>query len=173
MSCPLRAINNWLTLCCLVGLGLSIYAFAVEQAVEKNPNYHAMCDLGDRVSCTNVFKSDYAKGFGIVGKLFGKDHSFNKPNSLFGIIFYSLIATLAQASTPFTTKFSAYAILLSNFASLYFAYILVFILNDLCIVCVSTYLVNGLNLLIIYIKNKHVSGRCRCSSLKRTKIKSQ
>lgn len=52
------AITNYgLTLFCLIGLGLSIYAYAVELAFEQNSNYKPMCDINAHMSCTKAFKS--------------------------------------------------------------------------------------------------------------------
>ena len=44
--------------------------------------------------------------------------------------------------------------ILSNFLSVYLACILYFILHDFCVVCVSTYVVNALNLYYTYKKRK-------------------
>ncbi|KAJ8959651.1 hypothetical protein NQ318_021839 [Aromia moschata] len=146
----LSKVNSWLTLSCLVGLGLSLYAYAVELQVEMNENYQPICDINPHVSCSKAFKSDYGKGFGI----FGKDSKLHKPNSLFGLMFYSMIATLAQSNARFIVLFSLVLIAISNLLSLYFAYILYFILYDLCIVCVSIYVVNVVNLILIQLKMK-------------------
>lgn len=53
-----RALNVLFTLSSFTGLALSIYAFIVEQAAEKDANYKAMCDINEFVSCTTVFKSE-------------------------------------------------------------------------------------------------------------------
>lgn len=45
------------TFLCVLGLGLSVYALHVELSREKNPDYRAMCDLGESVSCSRVFSS--------------------------------------------------------------------------------------------------------------------
>ena len=42
---------------CTVGLVLSVYALHVELSRERDPEYRAMCDLGDSVSCSKVFTS--------------------------------------------------------------------------------------------------------------------
>lgn len=44
---------------CVFGLVLSVYALHVELSRERNPNYRAMCDLGESVSCSKVFTSRY------------------------------------------------------------------------------------------------------------------
>lgn len=52
-----KLLNSSLTLICLVGLGLSIYSYVIEQATENDKNYKAMCDISENVSCTKAFKS--------------------------------------------------------------------------------------------------------------------
>ncbi len=42
---------------CVFGLFLSVYALHVELSKERNPDYTAMCDLGESVSCSKVFTS--------------------------------------------------------------------------------------------------------------------
>lgn len=44
---------------CVLGLALSVYALHVELSRERNPDYRAMCDLGESVSCSKVFSSRY------------------------------------------------------------------------------------------------------------------
>ncbi|CAB1343708.1 unnamed protein product [Coregonus sp. 'balchen'] len=103
---------------CIFGLFLSFYALHVEISREKDPEYRAMCDLGDSVSCSKVFTSRWGRGFGLVQFFVAKDSALNQPNSLLGIIFYTLQLALAG--------------------------VLAFILGDFCVVCVSTYVVNFL-----------------------------
>lgn len=42
---------------CVFGIVLSVYALHVELSRERNPDYRAMCDLGESVSCSKVFTS--------------------------------------------------------------------------------------------------------------------
>lgn len=51
------AFNYAIVFMCLIGLGLSIYAYLVELALEQNENYVAMCDISERMSCSKAFKS--------------------------------------------------------------------------------------------------------------------
>ncbi|CAH1973704.1 unnamed protein product [Acanthoscelides obtectus] len=143
-------INSLLIFFCLIGLGLSIYTYVVELQLEHDARYKPMCDISPHMSCSKAFTSEYGKGFGI----FGKSSPLYKPNSLFGLMFYSMIATLAFSNSMFITKVSLVLIVLSNIISLWFAYVLYFILFDFCIVCVSTYIVNVFNFLLIQLKVK-------------------
>lgn len=44
---------------CFFGLVLSVYALHVELSRARDPDYRAMCDLGEAVSCSKVFTSRY------------------------------------------------------------------------------------------------------------------
>ncbi|CAH0564774.1 unnamed protein product [Brassicogethes aeneus] len=151
MKVKTGVLNTFLTISCFTGLGLSIYAYYIGLNLEVNKNYQPLCDINERISCTKPFKSKYAKGLG----LFTEDSIFYKSNSLFGIFFYSLLTILAQSSTRFTTSISFVLIALSNFCSLWFAYILYYVLYDLCMVCVGTYLVNFFNLILVHFKMRN------------------
>ncbi|XP_041830513.1 vitamin K epoxide reductase complex subunit 1 [Melanotaenia boesemani] len=127
---------------CLFGLVLSIYALHVELSRERDPDYRAMCDLGESVSCSKVFTSRWGRGFGLIQFFVAKDSPLNQPNSVLGIIFYTL-----QLGLGFSlSKKAALALVLSSWVSmagsLYLASILAFVLGDFCMVCVSTYIVN-------------------------------
>ena len=70
MSCSCRLFG--LTLC-LAGLALSLYAYYVEVMMEASGGqYEALCDVSEKVSCTKVFNTSFAKGFGIVDKVVGE-----------------------------------------------------------------------------------------------------
>ncbi|CAG9833156.1 unnamed protein product [Diabrotica balteata] len=150
----LPRINSLLTLSCICGAGLSLYGYYIGLELERNDNYKPMCDINPQVSCSKAMQSKYGKGLGI----FGEDSQFYKPNSLFGIMFYSMIATLVQSNSKFIAWVSLVLIALSNFLSIYFAYILYFVLYDLCIVCVAIYAVNVINLLLIKLKLKTIDA---------------
>ena len=57
-----------LVLLCMLGISVCIYALSVEFHVEANPEYEAMCDINDKMSCTKVLTSEYGKGFGLLGQ---------------------------------------------------------------------------------------------------------
>ncbi|XP_008201671.1 vitamin K epoxide reductase complex subunit 1-like protein 1 [Tribolium castaneum] len=159
--------NYAISFFCILGLGLSIYAYIVELQVENDSKYVAMCDISEHMSCSKAFKSEYGKGLGLVSK----DSIFYKPNSLLGILFYSLTATLAQSNSPIITRLSYWSIFLANLTSLYFAYILYFKLYDFCIVCVSTYVVNILCLILTNFKLRKLTTATaeQIDSIRKTK----
>ncbi|XP_030629525.1 vitamin K epoxide reductase complex subunit 1 [Chanos chanos] len=129
-------------LLCVFGLVLSVYALHVELSRERNPEYRAMCDLGESVSCSKVFTSRWGRGFGLVQYFVDKDSILNQPNSVLGILFYSLQLGLGQ----FVSTRAAVCLVMSSWVSVvgsvYLAGILTVVLGDFCVVCVSTYIIN-------------------------------
>ncbi|CAM5117837.1 unnamed protein product [Eretmochelys imbricata] len=117
-----------------------------------------MCDLSPSVSCSKVFTSRWGRGFGLVEDLLGKHSVFNQPNSLFGIVFYILQTLLASLPAPWRPSHLLGTSLVSIAGSLYLAYILFFVLHDFCLVCVTTYLLNGALLLLNYQRLVGLSG---------------
>ncbi|MBN3313063.1 VKORL protein, partial [Atractosteus spatula] len=82
-------------LVCVLGILLSFYAFHVETEKARDPNYLAMCDVSDSVSCSKVFTSRWGRGFGLLGSIFGKNSAMNQPNSVYGLMFYVFQLLLA------------------------------------------------------------------------------
>jgi len=148
----------------MTGLGLSGYALFVEVNAEKDPeNYKAMCDVDDAHSCTTVFRSKYGKGFGVIGDLMGdQKHPLNQPNSVYGLIFYSLgllLFVCAGQRSKIVAELLFYMTILSNFMSCYLGYLLYAVLKNLCYVCVATYAVNFLLLVFLYFNRRHLRNK--------------
>ncbi|KAM9816972.1 vitamin K epoxide reductase complex subunit 1 [Neosynchiropus ocellatus] len=129
-------------LLCALGLFLSVYALHVELSKEHDPDYRAMCDLGASVSCSKVFTSRWGRGFGLVQIFVDQDSPLNQPNSVLGIIFYTLQLGLGMSMSAKAALFLVFSSWVSVVGSLYLASILAFVLGDFCMVCVSTYIVN-------------------------------
>ncbi|KAM6951356.1 vitamin K epoxide reductase complex subunit 1 [Aplochiton taeniatus] len=127
---------------CIFGFLLSVYALHVELSREKNPEYRALCDLGDSVSCSKVFTSRWGRGFGLVQFFVSKDSALNQPNSVLGILFYTLQLGLGLSVSKRAAFFLVFSSWVSVAGSLYLACVLTIILQDFCVVCVSTYIVN-------------------------------
>ncbi|XP_019619480.1 PREDICTED: vitamin K epoxide reductase complex subunit 1-like protein 1 [Branchiostoma belcheri] len=127
---------------CVVGIILSIYALHVELEKEKNKSYVALCDFSDRVSCTKAFSSYYGKGFGLLQHIVGEDSILIQPNSVLGIIFYVLQLVLGYVGGSLCVHLLFYTSVLSCLGCVWLAYVLYFILQDTCVVCISTYLIN-------------------------------
>ncbi|XP_076844002.1 vitamin K epoxide reductase complex subunit 1 [Brachyhypopomus gauderio] len=128
-------------LCCL-GIVLSVYALHVELSRESNPEYRAFCDLAESVSCSKVFTSRWGRGFGLLQVFIAKDSALNQPNSLLGIVFYTVQLGLGQMASRKAAQVLVMMSWLSTLGSVYLAAILVLVLGDFCVVCVSTYLIN-------------------------------
>ncbi|CAH0381002.1 unnamed protein product [Bemisia tabaci] len=162
MPVSTKGWNNGIRILCFIGISLSIYALYVEVSKKHNPNYVALCDVSEHMSCSNVLNSSFSTGFGI----FSKDSMLNQPNSLFGIIFYSTFFLLSYLNFKIVSKLLIILAVVSNISSVYFACILIFILKDFCLVCVSTYFVNvGLLFCSIY-KTKILDIESKKSKIK-------
>ena len=180
-------LQKWLTLLLYAaGLGLSGYALHAELSYEKDPeNYRydnlksigfyedcvnqrcfccrALCDVDESHKCTAVFSSKYGKGFGILGTLMGDDkHPLNQPNSVYGLAFYVLNAflfVLFGQWSRWAAELQFYLLLLANFMSCYLGYLLYAVLKNVCYVCVATYGVNFLLLILHCIHRKRLRDR--------------
>ncbi|XP_078046072.1 vitamin-K epoxide reductase isoform X1 [Augochlora pura] len=134
---------------CLQGIALSYYGYVVETAKEENDSYEAMCDISEHISCTKAFMSEYGKGFGIIPAT----SPLYMPNSVYGLIFYALVAILGMFNKYSISTLVITLGVCSNLGSIYLAYIL-YILNNVCVVCVSTYLVNAFILILAVKKHR-------------------
>ncbi|XP_065511401.1 vitamin K epoxide reductase complex subunit 1 [Caloenas nicobarica] len=133
---------------CVAGLALSLYALHVEREHARDPAYRAACDLARAVSCTRVFGSRWGRGLGLVEPLLGPDSVANVPNGAIGVAFYLLQGLLGPLRGRAVTLVLLGTSLASLAASLWLAGVLVLALQDLCLVCAATYLLNGLLLVI-------------------------
>lgn len=140
----LTGVNACLVLLCAAGVGVSYYAYFVENNVEHNEKYEAMCDVNEHISCTKVFASKHAKGFGIVAKYLGENHILNQPNSVYGIFFYAFLAILSLINNSFVSNIQLSLSFISNCLSMYLGYLLMYVIKSLCLVCVATYAINFL-----------------------------
>ncbi|CAB3261390.1 unnamed protein product [Arctia plantaginis] len=127
----------------------------VEMAVESQPGYKALCDISERASCSRVLSSKYAKGFGLLSS----ESSLKVPNCIYGIVFYSLVIFLSTFEQLLVTRVMFVFALSSIATSLYLAYLLAFVLYDFCVVCVSTYIVNGVLTALVYKKMTALSAK--------------
>ncbi|XP_030040871.1 vitamin K epoxide reductase complex subunit 1 isoform X2 [Manduca sexta] len=135
----LKNVARALTLTCILGIFLSTYALYVEMAVEIKPGYKALCDISEHASCSKVLSSKYAKGFGLMND----DSALKIPNCIYGTIFYCLMIFLTTFDQLLVVRFQFLLGAASILMCVYLAYLLAFVLHDFCLVCVSTYVVNG------------------------------
>jgi vitamin-K-epoxide reductase (warfarin-sensitive) len=109
-----------------IGFTLSLYGFFVKNKLDKDPTYHPVCDLSDRVSCSKTFLSPYSNLL-IVS------------NTVAGLLFYAGIMLLALFGYA---KLIWYGALAATIVSAIFAYILFFKIETICLLCISIYLIN-------------------------------
>ncbi|KAI0978482.1 hypothetical protein GJ496_008266 [Pomphorhynchus laevis] len=124
------------------GLILSTYALYVKYKLSKNPRYTSVCDLSNRVSCTYAVGSRYSVGFGFFDKIFGEQCYLNIPNSVYGIAYYLLHIFVGFQPSIFLYHAAYYLSIIGVIGTIYLAYILFFVLEDICIICIPTYFVN-------------------------------
>lgn len=154
----LSVYRQSVTILCLVGISLSLYAYYVETRKTNDSSYRAACDINERMSCTRVLTSRWGRGFG----LFNPDSPLNLPDSLFGLMYYCLSLVLNQSyKSQNIAGLRVILAILTNLGSIYLSYILHFVLHDICVVCLGMYTVNFI-LLICNLKlvtttnsNKH------------------
>ncbi|KAF4073031.1 hypothetical protein AMELA_G00254160, partial [Ameiurus melas] len=137
-------------LVCLLGILLSVYAFHVEREKSRDANYRAMCDLSNSISCSKVFGSRWGRGFGLFGSIFGNNSAINQPNSVYGLLFYVFQLLLGMTVSAMAALILMTTSIVSVMGSVYLAYILYFVLKDFCIICITTYALNFILLVLNY-----------------------
>nr|XP_031327030.1 vitamin K epoxide reductase complex subunit 1-like protein 1 [Camelus dromedarius] len=136
---------------CAAGILLSIYA-TTEREGRRNgtPSPTGPLRPGALVKCSCALASRWGRGFGLLGSIFGKDGVLNQPNSVFGLIFYILQLLLGMTASAVAALILMTSSIVSAVGSLYLAYILYFVLKEFCIICVITYVLNFILLIINY-----------------------
>lgn len=110
----------------LIGFGVSLYTYNLEQKVEQQPDYKPACDLSDTVSCTKPIKSKYGKLFFV-------------SNSLVGMLYYCIVAVLAFFDARMLLVLASCGAIV---VSVVLAYILYFKIKSFCLLCNALYVVN-------------------------------
>lgn len=129
---------------CALGVGIAFYSIHVESMLVNIPGYAPACDISSwAMSCSKVFNSEYAKPlshWGLVAKRSFFDLSLPQLALLY---FVPLMAfpRLFKMAPRVGSIFRTLSYLAIGF-NLYLAYILKFVLGEVCIVCVSNYIVN-------------------------------
>ncbi|KAJ8731397.1 hypothetical protein PYW07_004561 [Mythimna separata] len=150
-----KRLNRFVVLTSITGILLSTYALYVEMAVEARPGFSALCDIGEYASCSRVLSSEYAKGFGIIPK----ESPLRIPNPVYGIMFYCLIIFLTTFDQLFVGRLLFLIAVSSIPMCVYLAYLLAFVLHDVCVVCISTYIVNFTLVILAYKKMKAMAAK--------------
>jgi len=155
-------IMRWVVVACFFGIMLSSFAVYVEQQKALDPNYEALCDIGVKVSCSKVFSSAQGKILSYWG-LVPKDSALDMPNAIFGAGFYFAILFMElvfKRSSVFGTTLMFFASLFGGIFSAYLAYVLMYELEDLCLICTGTYVCTATILFVTWRRHRalgHVS----------------
>eukprot|EP00918_Siedleckia_nematoides_P102009 GHVU01222901.1.p1 GENE.GHVU01222901.1~~GHVU01222901.1.p1 ORF type:complete len:168 (-),score=2.26 GHVU01222901.1:2792-3295(-) len=134
-----------------VGLVASAYAVYVERNAGKE-EFNPFCNFGEGRNCLTALTSEYAhmlRHFGIVsaGSL------WDVSNAMAGLVYYGIILGYPlRSARPFRRNVYLVLSLFGLATSLYYGWILYFVLKDLCVVCITTYVVNVLITLGFYLE---------------------
>lgn len=132
-----------LTTVSIFGLALSLYAIYVEIKKTANPDFDAICDISETMSCSKVFLSEQGKIWSWLG-IIPKDSVFDQPNAVYGALFYCIVMFLDSLDEK--NKGANNLLMLLGVAGLglsaLLAKILFFDLHDTCLVCMGSYVCN-------------------------------
>jgi len=143
-----KKCRKWTLILSGLGLLLSCYAFFVSSSKEMDSSYKALCDISETMSCSRVLTSEYSKGFGLVGKLFGTNSSLYHSNALYGMVFYTAVGFTCIYPAVFLAKIQLLFAIMSFIVTVYLSFILFYVLETICVVCVATYIINSISLLV-------------------------
>mmetsp|Transcript_59150 Transcript_59150/g.70578 ORF Transcript_59150/g.70578 Transcript_59150/m.70578 type:complete len:154 (-) Transcript_59150:35-496(-) len=130
-----------------IGALLSLYALYVENRTHEDDEFVALCDI-DRIgaSCSQVFQLPQGRLLSYIG-LIPEEHALDVPNAALGFCFYLLM--LASEIVTIPAMVIQLAVLMAFSSSVFLAYILATI-RELCVLCLTTHVINSC-LLYIYI----------------------
>ena len=120
-------------ICALVGLVASGAAASAHYHLLHDPTYRSFCDVSERVSCTQVYASRFSTVRGV-------------PVAVLGTIWFTVALLLSlgglTARESVRESIPGYLFVLSTLGLsvvLYLAYASFFIINAVCILCLTTY----------------------------------
>jgi uncharacterized membrane protein/protein-disulfide isomerase len=127
-------IRTWISVLAAVALGASLASLYVHYRMIADPTYTSFCDISETVSCEAVYQSAYGTVAGV-------------PVAAGGAIWSALVLLLAffglrSPKSDTTAAVSGYLFVLSTIglaAVLYFGYASFFVLNRMCVLCVTVY----------------------------------
>lgn len=141
----------------LIGFGISWYMLShtieIQYGIRETPSF---CSISSFIDCDAASASSYSHTFGI-------------PNAAFGMALYGLLIFLILTGILYNTLYlwlqTTFAFILVSLAllsSVYLAFISVFVIKTLCILCVADYCVN----LVLFILLKKSLNTGIISSIK-------
>jgi vitamin-K-epoxide reductase (warfarin-sensitive) len=137
----------------ILGILVSLYALWVEHRKALDDTYEALCDLSEGASCTKVLMSSYGHIFSHFG-LVPNGSALDVPNPVLGLCFYSLVLLWPWNYTRLPVLVASLG---SVLFSAYLGYILYAVLKDFCLVCVSSYIINVVILVVEVFSTTSVS----------------
>lgn len=163
LTAQLNSIDRKLLAVLSFGLLLSMFGLYVELKHDSNESYVALCDISQSVSCSAAFTSKFGKGFGLLPEAV----AFKNP--IFGICFYIfLMALVVSCKCKLSSQLLLVMSLISNFGSIYLAYILAVVLKVLCVVCIGIYVINITTFVLAYKRYNIVKQICLIESCKKS-----
>ena len=139
-----KSPNPLLRIFPVLGILVSLYALWVEHRKALDDTYEALCDLSEGASCTKVLMSSYGHIFSHFGFV-PNGSALDVPNPVLGLCFYSLVLLWPR-------NYSRLPVLVASLGSVlfsaYLGYILYAVLKDFCLVCVSSYIINFVILVV-------------------------
>jgi uncharacterized membrane protein len=151
---------------CLVGIGIALYSLYVESMLVNIPGYTPACDVSAwAMSCSKVFNSKYARPLSNVGFV-KRGHVLDLSLPYLALLYFVPLMFLPAISKqqPTSVKLFRATSYVAVCFNMYLAYILKFVLGEVCLVCVSNYIVN-LGLVLT------VDNIARTSGISENKIK--
>jgi len=127
-----------ISILCLLGVVCSYYAMKIENAM---PRTKQMCDINESIGCTIVLTSKYAHLMRLFFNL-EKGSIFDKSNAFYGLCFYTALFIVYWIPLPYHGLIFFLMTLPSIAASCGLAWILYKYLQMLCLICVTTYIIN-------------------------------
>ncbi|KAI6661725.1 Purine nucleoside phosphorylase [Oopsacas minuta] len=115
----------------LTGLSVSLYTAYIYRQKLYNPDYKALCDISETISCSDAIRSRYSKGFGLLDGILDSDSILNIPNFILGIIFFILYSLVTV--TEYFTFLLLPAATISVCISIYLFYILNLVMKIHCL----------------------------------------
>lgn len=59
MAGSIEQYSASIAIACIIGSALSVYSYYLISTLEEDDEYEALCDLGERLSCTKTLQSEY------------------------------------------------------------------------------------------------------------------
>lgn len=135
----------------VIGVSVCVYTLHTETSLIPNPNHKASCS-SRHMSCKAALLSKYGRGFGLVEDYLGKDSILNIPNPIIDLAFYYFVLMACFMPDNITVlKVLSVCAAVVAMLNVYLGYLL-FLMNDICVVCIISYVVNFHILLLNYKK---------------------